>query len=92
MYIRVCRVRGESRKVVARQSDSPTLYQISHICTNLYIRVRRVGEWVGGGGWGAPRQSDIPTLYQITHICTILLCMYIRVGRVGEEGVGVDRQ
>ena len=45
-----------------------------------------------GGGGGAPRQSDIPTLYQISHICTILLCIYIRVGRVGEEGVGVDRQ
>lgn len=44
-------------------------------------------------GWGgAPRQSDIPALYQITHICTILLCMYIRVERVEEDGVGVDRQ
>ena len=40
-------------------------------------------------GGGAPRQSDIPTLYQISHICTILLCIYIRVGRVGEWGGGM---
>ena len=64
-----------------RQSDIPTLYQISHICTILlciYIRVGRVGEW---GGGGATRQSDIPILYKISHICTNL---YKRAGRVGE--------
>ena len=55
-----------------RQSDIPTLYQISHICTILlcmYIRVGRVGEW---GRGGATRQSDIPTLYKISHFCTNL--------------------
>ena len=49
LFVRVGRVgKLEGKGGVARQSDIPTLYKISHICTTLYIRVGRVGEWVGG--------------------------------------------